>query len=171
MSTAAAFSSDVIERDLSSGAQAQRDKDDWISRWPSLEALGNQVTSITLIEDRKDWLVKAHKRLAELASLQKDWDSYEADAPNSASIELTRHIIGQLAANDFEPSRIDPSAEGGICLSFQRGRRYADVECFNSGELLAVTSLGGDETEVWDVGDIDQGLSGSLDKLRAFLGR
>lgn len=169
MSVAAAFSSDLIEREVTPEEHSRRDPP--VPWWPVEAAVGNQATSVTLIKGRSDWLMKAHKRLASLASLEDDWDSYGASPPTAASIETARYVLGRLALTDFRPSDIAPSAEGGVCLSFRQGNRYGDVECFNSGEVLAVTSLGGDQTDVWEVGDVDCDLSSTLERLRAFLGR
>ena len=72
---------------------------------------------------------------------------------------------------DFKPSSIDPSVEGGVCLSFQKDGRYGDIECFNSGEILAVTSTGGDDTTVWEIEGAGQQLQDGLSKIRTFVNR
>lgn len=169
MSTASAFSIDVVEQDLL--APQISDSVPQYPTWRDGTTFGNQATRVTPIATGNVWLSTAFKRLAELSHLQADWDSYDADPPAANSIELARHVFQSLSENDLEPTGIDPSAEGGICISFGDGDRYADFECFNSGELLAVTSRGGDETDVWAVSDVDQDLGDALDKLREFLDR
>ena len=58
-----------------------------------------------------------------------------------------------------------------ICVSFQRGDRYGDVECFNSGEVLAVISTGGDDTKVWEPGgNSEDALRAALSIIRTFVG-
>ena len=169
MSTAPAFSTDDVEQD-----QRARPIPDSIPQYRTRRdgtTFGNQATRVTPIVTRNVWLSNAFKRLAELSHLEADWDSYDADPPAADSIELARCVFQSLSENDLEPTGIDPSAEGGICISFGDGDRYADFECFNSGELLAVTSRGGDETDVWAVSDVGQDLGDAIDKLREFLGR
>lgn len=169
MSTAAAFSCDISERDIAADQFPGRDY--WTHQWRASDTIGNQATDVTLIEERNDWLVNAYKRLAGFSLLERDWDSYAAEPPSAASIEMARYVLSRLARKDFRPTDIDPSVEGGVCLSFRRGNRYGDVECFNSGDVLAVTSLGGVETDVWEVDDVDHDLSSTLERLRAFVGR
>ena len=116
-------------------------------------------------------MAAAYKKLSRLVSLENDWDSYGAEAPNRVSIDAARNVLDVLAEVDFEPTSVDPSAEGGVCLSFRRGNRYGDIECFNSGEILAVTSSGGDDTRVWEIRGFDQHLETALSKIRTFVGR
>ena len=123
------------------------------------------------METNRDWLTKEFKRLGKLSYLVDNWDSYGAEPPTRGSIQLARQLFRSLSNNDLEPLAIDPSAEGGVCISFREGILYADFECFNNGELLAVTSRGGDETNVWAVRDVNQDLDVAIDELREFLGR
>lgn len=49
------------------------------------------------------------------------------------------------------PTRIIPSADGGVTITFYAGDRYADIECFNSGEILAMTKRGSERADIWPV--------------------
>lgn len=171
MAQAVAFSTDVIEQDLTAGERERSRSAEKSFQWYRPADAGSQATGVTIFEERKEWLVQAYKKLSRFASLTDDWDSYGAEAPNSISVDTARNVIGVLADEDFEPTSVDPSAEGGICISFQCTNRYGDVECFNSGEILAVTSVGGDETEVWDLRSLDPDLRNALSKIRTFVGR
>jgi hypothetical protein len=168
MSNAAVFSSHESECDqiVDDRSRESYPSSDIASSY----AFGNQATEVTVIEERNAWLVNAHRRLVELARLKDNWDDCGAEAPNAAAVELSRYILKLLSSKDFEPTSIDPSAEGGVCISFRKAERYGDIECFNSGEILAVTSMGGDETDVWELADIDRGLDEALRRLRDFLG-
>lgn len=79
-------------------------------------------------------------------------------------------MLSTLADINLEPSNIDTSAEGGICISFRRGDRYGDVEFLNSGEVLAVTSLGGCDTRVWETDAGQQDLRRTVNLIRGFIG-
>ena len=65
------------------------------------------------------------------------------------------------------PTRIVPSAEGGIAVCFVHGDRYADLECLNSGEILAVTYRGVAEPLVWEVAPESATLRTAIEHIRA----
>lgn len=124
--------------------------------------------SVTLVVRCKTWVLDAFKRLVELAQLQDNWDSYGAEAPEEAAIGRMRRIINRIQRYNLVPSSIDASAEGGVCVSFRHGEKYADIECFNNGEVLAVTSLNEGDAEVWEIADLDLDLERALEKLCEF---
>ena len=159
MSTAAALSTNIMERGFSERFS-----------WPRQHEVSYQATGVTFIQDRREWILAAHKRLSQLALLQAGWDSYGAEAPTRESISNSREILHALSDADFEPTSVDPSAEGGVCLSFHRGDHYGDIECFNSGEVLAVTSTGADDTNVWEIEELGAQLCHELNKIRTFIG-
>jgi hypothetical protein len=112
----------------------------------------DQATDVNLLQEKAEWFLDANDVVGKLASLGANWDSYGAESPNNLSSRNARSVIGQLAAIDFQPTSIDPSVEGGICLSFLHGNNYGDIECFNSGEIWAVVS-GNVETKAWQIVD------------------
>jgi len=126
-------------------------------------------TPILLFDISAEWLGPATRRLSELSKLEQNWDSYDAPAPNERSIKLSINALCVLADLDFKPSSIDPSAEGGVCLSFRNGGRYGDVEFFNCGEALAVTSTGQNDSNVWEVRDSRHALRMALETIRKFI--
>jgi len=106
-----------------------------------------------------------------LANLPPDWNSYGAQPPNEAALALARKVLAKAREADMVPDRIDASADDGVAICFLRGSNYADIECFNSGEIAAVTHVrcGKYVPDAWDVGEGD--ISLALDKIRKFLGR
>ncbi len=147
-----------------------------VRQFPSLfnrreEHSDSQATPVTFIEERPEWLSGAHRKLSQLSLLHNDWDSYGADAPSKIAIQTSQNILTVLAKEDFASPSIDASVEGGICISFQRDNRYGDIECFNSGEVLAVISAGGDETEAWEINNLVRDLPAALSKIRNFVNR
>jgi hypothetical protein len=121
-------------------------------------------SDVTLISERPDWLPVAHRKLAELGRLGTD---QEIEPPLPAAIERARNVLAVLADNGLSPSNIDPSGDGGICISFVAGNLYADIEFLNSGSVLAVTSDGGHNTRVWEV---DDGVHSLRNTTKAILG-
>lgn len=93
----------------------------------------------------------------------------EADAPNAFSIAWAEILLDQLERMQFVPTRVVASAENGIALCFVAGGRYADVECLNSGEIMAVTSERGEEPEVWTVPQSIGALTDTLLRIRNFI--
>ena len=139
--------------------------------WLSLQVeTSYQATGVTFLDERNEWLIEAFKKLSRFATLEDDWDSYGAQAPNQGALDKARDVLRLLSEADFEPTSVDPSAEGGVCLSFHQDDRYGDIECFNSGEVLAVTSTGGDETDVWNTKGREQDLRKTLSRIRTFVG-
>ena len=114
---------------------------------------------------RSPWL----KELDRLRTLPSNWDSYGAAPPNAGALSALTLVLGQVIRLGLKPTRIAPSAEGGAAVCFVRDGKYADIECFNSGEVLAVTSTVGGTPEVWQAGTGSDALTRSLKRVRSFL--
>jgi hypothetical protein len=108
-------------------------------------------TKTVSLANASGWLVGTLHRLHDVARLPDNWNSYGAVAPNATALANAQNFLHELSELDFEPSRIDPSAENGVCISFRAGNRYADIECFNSGDVLAVTSDGSGQPQIWEI--------------------
>lgn len=121
------------------------------------------------LENASRWFVDSLHRLHEVATLRDNWNSYGALVPNEIALAHAQSVLHELSDLDFEPSRIDPSAENGVCLSFRVANRYADIECFNSGDVLAITSEGSGQPQVWEVNATSDDLRTAIARIRAFL--
>ncbi len=128
------------------------------------------ITRVTSIESRPAWLQNALRAVSQLQSVADDWDTYGAKSPSKLATQLARRILVTLAKLDCEPTSITPSAEGGICIALSHGERYADVECFNTGEVLTAIAGGHDEPEVWEVDPSNDGLLLALEDLQLLVG-
>ncbi len=95
-----------------------------------------------------------YKKLRNFSRLNKGWDSYDAETPNLLAIAKTRLILEKLEQLNLVPTDVCPSVEGGASIYFIKGNKYADFECFNSGEILAGISNSVDEPSVLEV-DLD----------------
>ena len=100
--------------------------------------------------------------------LKDNWNGYGSPAPSPTARENARRVLENLAENSPDPSRISPSAEGGIAITFARGGKIATVECSNSGAISAVRSDRVQEPEAWDVAG-EMGLRDTLQRIAAFL--
>jgi len=154
-----------IDMRLTVGESTQRNEFGWEKN--STQKYVTQFTPVTYVDEPKEWLQDSFKRLTELSKLNDDWDSYGAESPNNWTISQARDVLKNLSSEDLKPSSIDASVEGGICLSFQSGLRYSDIECFNSGEIFAVTSENGENTKVWEIMNLN--LTSTINHIHNFI--
>ena len=101
--------------------------------------------------------------IGKLRHLETDWDSYGAEPPNEVALQLATDLI-----SGCKPSLVGASAEGGVCVSFFNDDRYGDIECFNTGEVLAATTKRGEDTEVWAVDH--KSMREAVDRVVSFVG-
>lgn len=113
------------------------------------------------------WFSVFEKKIRALSQLSKDWDSYGAEAPNGKATYWAWQVILELRDLGLAPSSILPSVEGGIGITFRRDGKYADIECFNTGEILAIQSDGSGQPSTWEVGPGT--IKEALTKIRAYL--
>ena len=110
----------------------------------------------------------------------QDWDSFIEEPPNDDAITWGKTVIEVLLKMKFLPTCVAPSSDGGVAICFLLNDKYADIECFNTGEILAVTSdksnqddsnpdVWYDHTEVWEVKPSIGNIGLSLEKIRHFL--
>ena len=126
-------------------------------------AMGKQAKSAVAEADR--WM----DALNGLRRLEPGWDGSDAEAPNERSLHWAERTLTLLNQLGFEPARVGASVEGGVTISFIEGDRYGDVECFNSGEILAVTSDRSGQPDVWVVPPDDSEIILTLERIRGFI--
>jgi len=109
-------------------------------------------------------------KLDQLTSDKTLWVE-DADPPAPATVEIARAILRQLETEALEPTKIIASVEGGVGICFVDGERYADIECFNSGEILGVVSNRHDRPTIWKIDPTAVGFAEATTRIRSFLGR
>jgi hypothetical protein len=109
----------------------------------------------------------ARRRLKELVSLPQDWDTYDAPPPSAHAKEQADRVLDLLQTLSQPLTKVVASAEGGIGICFVVGDRYADIECLNSGEILAVTYRGSEEPFVWQVESRDAAVIEAIERIHA----
>ncbi|SRR6266567_4289478 len=122
------------------------------STWPQAEA-GNRISAFAEIVD-------------EMTDLDADWNGYGSEPPNEFAREVAKQILLD-ATTVVVPSRVTASAQGGVGICFNLKDKYADIEVFNSGEILATTSDGKTVPAVWEVKPSDS--KGALERIVGFL--
>lgn len=110
-------------------------------------------------------------RLDSFRSLQTGWDSYEAEPPNETALENARQVLLLFIESESSlPIRVAPSAEGGVALIFSKGdSKYADIECFNDGEILAITSEPAQEPTIWPLTLDEEAVYTAFERITTFL--
>lgn len=94
------------------------------------------------------------KKLHELANCDKNSMMPGEDPPSQHAIGAAGHVLRSFLSSHLIPDGVLASAEGGVAICFVRGDKYADIECLNSGEVLAVTSTRNKHPHAWALRDI-----------------
>jgi len=112
------------------------------------------ATMTTLVTPNYEsrWLSKSLQQVDELGSLTEFKAIAGVMPPNQVAIHNAKQVLTELAKAELCPSRISPSSDEGICISFSLSGKYADIECFNSGDIMAARSGVSVETNIWRVG-------------------
>jgi hypothetical protein len=108
-----------------------------------------QTEPVAFIESGHAWYSEGLQQIDFLKSIADDWHETGAAAPNREAAAVSKIVLRELSDRNFQPSRIDPSSAGGICISFEGNGRYADIECLNSGNIVALTMESDDNPKVW----------------------
>lgn len=157
-------SCNVPERTLTTRELPSAFVKSWISRVETIR--GPEAVSDSCSERWSE----LNDRMAALAKLPDGWDGDDAPAPSAFSIDRASRIMRVLQSSDLIPSRIDASVEGGVAISFEVGQKYADFECFNTGELVASTWDRPNEPNIWDLSVQGDDIARAASKIREFLG-
>ena len=119
--------------------------------------------------EEKAWFRKHILALEKLRELPKNWDSYGAAPPNFTALYWSKTVFELLLRINFPPTKVTPSVENGVAISFIQAEKYADIECFNTGEILAVTSDRQGNPDVWKVEDNVEAIESALERIRVFI--
>jgi hypothetical protein len=117
----------------------------------------------------KDGFAEARRQLKATASLARGWDTYGAEPPNEAARALAGEILDALEADLLPPTRLMPSSEGGIAMSFVEGDNRAEIEIYNSGEVAVATYSAHSEPVVYELSDTDAALKHAIIDIRVHL--
>jgi hypothetical protein len=93
----------------------------------------------------------------------------DAESPGSVAVNFANVVMQQLAKDELVPTKIVASAEGGVAICFVSGEKYADIECFNSGEILGVISNRRDRPRAWEIEQNSNGVALASAKISDFL--
>jgi len=142
------------------------------TKWDSVVEHETSITRVTSIQARPLWFRESLRTVARLEGIGDNGDTYGAEAPDQIAIEFARLVLTILSEYEFlEPASITAAAEGGICISFSSaGGEYADIECFNTGEILTAIANEGGEPKIWDVEPSIDAILNALESLYLQIG-
>lgn len=108
-------------------------------------------------------------KLNRFSELEDGWDSYNAEPPNRKAIANLKKALFVTRRLELLPSDVCPSVEGGTGIYFAENNKYADIEFFNSGEILVGLSNKIDKPRVKEIriNEIDETLNEIIEFLNA----
>lgn len=136
------------------------------TRVPYLRVTTELLSQVTTCSKR---FAALFKKLDQIQLATEQW-TRTMPKPSEDSLSEARALLGRLRASNFVPSRVMPSAEGGIGICFEDGERYADFECTNDGRITGVISDRKGFVEAFAVDRSFEGESQAIAKVREFLG-
>lgn len=119
---------------------------------------GSEYVRRTLAE------IEVDNALKKLSNLKPGWDTYGGEVPSKNAVASAKNLAKTFISFGLIPDAVTPSAEGGVAICFVKNQKYADIECFNSGETLGVRYSSQDNPKVWAV-EPDDVASGETAKL------
>src|ERR1035438_3422162 len=107
----------------------------------------------------------ADVKLAEMTGLNVDWEAEGSEPPNTDTYANARTVLTVIDILEIPVEYVTASASGGIVVCLKRGEVYADIECFNSGEIWAVVSDHVSAPQSWQIGVTRAEIQGALHKI------
>lgn len=140
----------------------------WHFLTPSNSPSANCGSSIGIEEPSQESkkVLRHLDRIQDLKRYEDNWNGYGSEKPNTFSRAIAEGILLESVPYKI-PDNVSPSAQGGINLVFYAGNRYADIECFNSGEILGTTAIGNEDPDIWIINPSE--IKNALEKIGQFL--
>jgi|688.fasta_scaffold189567_3 hypothetical protein len=112
------------------------------------------------------------QKLLQLNKITKNWRDSEVAPPNNWALYWASTTLEILREIDFPCERIAESIDEGVCISFislKNKNKYADIEFFNNGEILAAKSDRVSEPKIWQVSVSNSEISKTLRQIREYI--
>lgn len=139
-------------------------KELWLECTPNITAgsyLGTEYFSPFVFQH-------AQQTLNSFRNLEKGWDSYDAEPPNTVALLLSHRVLMRLQEWHLQPTDIAPSREEGVTFSFFQRNKWAAIECYNTGEMAAVISETKGDPQVWMIENKDFAIGAAILKIQTF---
>ena len=97
----------------------------------------NQENSNSEEKECQDFWDVFMRKILQLSTVEDDFNTYGSVRPSvDAIITTITFILPSLKALDLRPCHVAPSAENGVGICWLKDKKYADIEIFNSGEII-----------------------------------
>jgi hypothetical protein len=113
--------------------------------------------------------IELQNRLGQLSALRANWDTYGSEPPSAKAVAAAAAIAKAFIEFGLIPDAVGPSAEGGVAICFVRNQKYADIECFNSGETLAVRYSSNEDPKAWAIKPNDAASESTVEFFSKYL--
>ncbi len=102
--------------------------------------------------------------------LEAGWNGGRAPAPSPPAIANAINFLVAMAMTDCQPTRVAPSAVGGVAIARRFGDRKALVEFFNDGTASALLADdASQDMQIHKVAITPQGFTDILDLMREYV--
>jgi len=109
--------------------------------------------------------------LSSFAELPDGWDSYAAPSPAMEAIENAKSFLLIGTEDRCVPSQLEPSAMGGVGLTYSKEQREVAIEFYNNGTAHALfTDEAADTMNTTAVPTHEAGYRETLERIQSFLG-
>ena len=91
------------------------------------------------------------------------------EKPNEAAFSNARLALQIAELFQIDPTTVTASSDGGIALCFKLDGMYADIECFNSGEMWGIISDRITPASTWAIEKSPAGIGAALLRIKSEL--
>jgi len=106
------------------------------ARLNSLDKFIELVFSTSRFLQTESQYQKLRSNIVFCSHLNDDWNSYGAEKPTVRTIQAVNRLLSRLHIEFFLPTRVIPSAEGGVAAYFSADDKTSYLEYRNSGEVI-----------------------------------
>jgi hypothetical protein len=132
-------------------------------------ARGSNAATINYITSEIEKVYSPHFAKLQRIPFEPDLWVTGAPAPSPRALGWAHAVLNQLKEIGSPPSRVVASAEGGVAICFVDGKKYADIECLNSGSIIGVVSDGHGRPTAWEIKPDPNQISQASLRIRKFL--
>ena len=114
-------------------------------------------------------LFHAEKALTGMTGLSVNWEDLGAEPPNEEARLIAKSLLVCTYASGLEPTVITASSDSGIAICFKNNGVYADLECFNSGEVASSVIDSQGKAYTWEIDQEQRSVLHAIDRIKQFL--
>lgn len=91
------------------------------------------------------------------------------EKPSKVAFANARSVLELAELFEVDPTDVTASIEGGVALCFKVDGMYADIECFNSGEIWGIISDRINPASTWAVENSRSAIAQALIRIKLHL--